>query len=753
MRALAVIWLLASIIAGAQDAGDLFVEKFNAHKTLFPLTEVRLTLNQEKYSPGDTVFFNIYFLTENHLRVAGKEMIEIDLIDQNGQSITHVRAMVEDGEGHNQLVLPQNVLPGYYNVSAYSHWMRNFGTDTFFYRQIEIVEDHVLVPVGLSAISAAPEGGHLVGGVTNRVVIKGSAGFRVEVIDEAGYSIATAQLDSMGYGAIGLVPSASKKYKVAMGSMSVDLPPVNEIGWTLRVRNRSTDPHIQVVVQATPRSDLTNQDHFIILTGRGEAYFSVAFRQGDRDSVVVSIPKSGIGNGVVNASLLNRSGKVLAMRDFFLDPSTHIAASIRFDKSIYTTRENVTAEVWLQDEDGHALRGDFSVAVLNQSVASVGAREFANPRAHAHKDFDLVLNPKGVDWTAILDQSLRKPVYRFTNTIQRTGRAFIKTTGEPVPSASLLMFYLQRQSKVFQTIVLPGGKFGISMLDVTGTDELFYMAQTDRGKLLPELSIAWDTDQVSLQHAGKSVIGNQPDRYAQFVKQSRLIDNSYRVYSKRDELPIGPTSDQFDVGRIGGADIIVDMKDYVAFPTMADLLKEVVPSVLHRTRRGKSIIRIKLDPPNANSPLVIATEDPVYIIDGIATRSTAFFLGLAPTDLRSLKVVKSPSKLAAFGMMGRNGLIVVESKSGDTRQPLLPGDAIVGLSTPFGFPPVSGSLNIPQFRSTVYWNPSVEINGRVAFEFELSDDVGEMMVLIRGLTDQGIPFSAQKTIWVDNNSR
>lgn len=750
MRAIAIIGLLTSICAGAQDAADFFVQRFNTYKARYPATEVHLILNQGKFSPGDTVLFSIYFLTENHLRVAGKELIEIDLVNQNGESITQARAMVEDGEGFNQMVLPLNVRPGYYNISAYSHWMRNFGTDTFFSKQIEIVEDKVLVPVDRSAISAVPEGGHLVSGVTNRLVIKGGAGMQAEVIDESGRAMAATRLDSLGHGAVWLVPRVSKNYKVVMGSESLDVPPVKESGWVLRVENNFTDPNIRLIVQATPRPDLINQDHFIILTGRSEAYFSVAFRQGDRDSVVVSIPKSGIGGGVVHASLLNESGKVMARRDFFMDRASEIVSSIRLAKSLHHSRENVTAEVLLQDQAGNALRGDFSVAVLNKAVSSVADLDLGRP--DSHNDFELVLNPKAVDWPAILDQSLTNPVYRFTNTIQRTGRAFIKATGEPVPSASLLMFYLQRQSKVFQTIVLPGGRFGISMLDVAGADELFYMAQTDRGKLLPELSIEWDSDQVSLTPSDKSEVGGQPDPYAQFVHHCRLINSSYRVYSKSNDPSLGQTNDQFDVGKIGGADIVVDMKNYVAFPTMADLLKEIVPSVLHRIRGGESIIRIKLDPPNANSPLVVATEDPVYIVDGIATRSTAFFLGLTPSDLRYIKVVKSPPKLAAFGVMGRNGLIVVETKSGNARQPAVSDDQIIGLSAPVRFRPVSTVPNIPQFRSTIYWNPAIEINGQAGFEFDLSDDVGEMIIVVRGLTDQGVSFSTQQTIQVLNKT-
>lgn len=57
----------------------------------------------------------------------------------------------------------------------------------------------------------------------------------------------------------------------------------------------------------------------------------------------------------------------------------------------------------------------------------------------------------------------------------------------------------------------------------------------------------------------------------------------------------------------------------------------------------------------------------------------------------------------------------------------------------------------PHFRSTIHWNPSVQVNdsGNIEYEFFLSDDVGEMLFYLEGITEDGIPFSIKKDISVE----
>ena len=156
----------------------------------------------------------------------------------------------------------------------------------------------------------------------------------------------------------------------------------------------------------------------------------------------------------------------------------------------------------------------------------------------------------------------------------------------------------------------------------------------------------------------------------------------------------------------------------------------------------------------------MATGDPLYIIDGIATKNTDFFLSLKPSDLLTVKIVTDPYKLVRFGLLGKNGIVMVQTKMGDAREPLDdPSKLIEGLNRPVNFKARDYS-NVqdhrkPDFRSTIHWNPSIKTdsNGKAMVEFFCSDDVGELKIRIDGLATGGRPFSADYDLEVVINPK
>jgi hypothetical protein len=60
---------------------------------------------------------------------------------------------------------------------------------------------------------------------------------------------------------------------------------------------------------------------------------------------------------------------------------------------------------------------------------------------------------------------------------------------------------------------------------------------------------------------------------------------------------------------------------------------------------------------------------------------------------------------------------------------------------------------IPDFRNTLYWNPSVSFDGvnNIEVEFYTGDDTGNYQIQINGITNTGIPFQAYKTFSVVND--
>ena len=202
----------------------------------------------------------------------------------------------------------------------------------------------------------------------------------------------------------------------------------------------------------------------------------------------------------------------------------------------------------------------------------------------------------------------------------------------------------------------------------------------------------------------------------------------------------------------GGSLVVTMWQDYILFPTMSEFVDEAIRYLLHAKQDHKGIVRIKfLDP--------MATDDPLYIIDGVATKNTAFFLSLKPADVLTVKIVKDYRKLARFGLMGKNGIVMVQTKLGDVREPLDDQSKLIeGLNRPVDFPSIDyldgRDPYIPNFRATIHWAPSIETdaNGNATVEFYCSDDVGTLSIRIDGLATGGKPFSAVHSLEVNLDS-
>jgi hypothetical protein len=200
------------------------------------------------------------------------------------------------------------------------------------------------------------------------------------------------------------------------------------------------------------------------------------------------------------------------------------------------------------------------------------------------------------------------------------------------------------------------------------------------------------------------------------------------------------------------ADDLILFEEYKLFPTMTETIKEIINPLRTITIGKKKEVKIK----SLNKAR--ATGEPLYIIDGIATKNTDFFLSLKTSDLIFIKIFRNSKKLARLGFIGKNGIVMVQTKLGNAREPLNKSNLITGLQMPvrFSAPNYDKGVKslIPDFRSTIFWAPSIstDANGNAQVAFYTSDDVGSLEIRIDGFSKNGEPFTAFRTIEVVNGS-
>jgi len=772
---------ITSFVWVDEDFIRVFTEKFENYSKRHKQVKVHLFFNQEKYSPGDTAFYKAHFLTDALQLLPGKQILNLELYNQDGKIVQHQSFSVRDGVGANQVVLSKDITPGIYLVVAYSDWMKNFSSDLFYHKQITITGQKKisLVPSAVvSAISFYPEGGRFIEGVSNKVVVRSPGAKQVQVFNDNGQVLSEFSLDDQGLGSFLITPESDKLYfaKINGQAQQFRLPAAVSDGLTLQLTHGVNSEPLKLVITAPSKSNLRNQDLYVMVLAQSKLNYSVPIRLGNEETHQLLLPRKNLPEGVAQLYVLNGKGTVLAERLVFIGNQSQIQIAVSTDKVSYHAREKIQVEIVVNDESGNPISTDLAVSVLNKKLfpdqASLPLSDellltsdfyqsdtsFEIDRSKASWPFTLdnyLITQKWnrFQWSNVLASTNSNFKYGFRNTLSVDGLALDGSTGRPVPDSTLINVFLQDQMMGYEIYTQREGQFELPFLfDFWGDDHLFYLTEI-RNKEISNANLIIKRDSLAISTGFSFVEETSNDSYGEFKFKKGLIDRSFSFYTneneqKNTELPNPNAAFEEEMF---GADVSINVEEYVIFPTMEELIREVIPSLLHRKVAGKSIIRVML-----SDASVITTGDPLFIIDGVMSKNSPYFLSLKPSEILTVKIVKDINKLQRFGAIGKNGIVLVQTKKPDSENLTKLSNIIQvkGLSKPIEFrsPSYSTKSNtrIPDFRSTLYWNTSLKTDsrGKVSFNFYASDDIGPLEIKLEGITAKGNAFSTQSKVEV-----
>jgi hypothetical protein len=184
------------------------------------------------------------------------------------------------------------------------------------------------------------------------------------------------------------------------------------------------------------------------------------------------------------------------------------------------------------------------------------------------------------------------------------------------------------------------------------------------------------------------------------------------------------------------------LDDYQRFPTMEDVMREYVPEVMVKekgNRRGLFVLNRRNE--------AYFEDDPLVIIDGTPITATHRIIAMPATGVKTLEVVAHRYRLGPASFDGIVSLRTVKGQlAGLEPDPGAYAFDFEGLQAPRDFyTPVyqsstQGNNRIPDFRNVLYWQPSMEVSsaGDHHVEFYTSDESGTFIIVVQGLTSEGI---------------
>ena len=135
--------LLLLIICQAEAQSD-FPRVMNHQLNTYILQNIQeklyLQTNSAQYCPGDTIWFKSSLVNAiNHTPVAIEQLFYVDLISPGNKVISHRIFQLNNGLSQGYLSLPPQLLPGSYQLIAYTNYMRNYDPDFIYQKPIELI--------------------------------------------------------------------------------------------------------------------------------------------------------------------------------------------------------------------------------------------------------------------------------------------------------------------------------------------------------------------------------------------------------------------------------------------------------------------------------------------------------------------------------------------------------------------------------------------------------------------------------------
>lgn len=179
------------------------------------------------------------------------------------------------------------------------------------------------------------------------------------------------------------------------------------------------------------------------------------------------------------------------------------------------------------------------------------------------------------------------------------------------------------------------------------------------------------------------------------------------------------------------------VKNYAAMTELKEFLREVIPFVQVKERKGKAQFRI------LNTDKSFFSEAPMFIVDGWLMSDISGVLDIEMEDIIRVDIYRAKQELKKkFGVAGKNGVIAIYTNNkeiGAKKAKKLP--KLNFRETPvlqkFMLAPITGE-RLPDFRSLVYYNENSTLeNGSAKVSFPHSDDMGTFIIFVKGQDDKG----------------
>lgn len=808
LKSCAFLFALLCLIAQPVAAQDTTSIAFVSRKAItslasqlksFPQEKIYLHTDKPYYAAGERIWFRAHLVhSVMHTPYNLSRYVYVELVDGKKEVVYRKKLYPMSGMYCGQMDLSTDLPEGWYTLRSYTSFMQNVGEAYFFSRPVYIGNNLKEQKKAVAAtksrgqeetfeVSFHPEGGNLIPGTAQRVVIRAVNGTGLEtevsgrIVDDTQQEVAVFPFTVNGLGVVTFEPRAGRRYTAVCENKegrtrSFPLPAVAASGVALTARLQ--DSLLYVAFNAAYPAAVSDT-LLLLVHQRGLPVFQTYFEPGRQ---ALTVPVNGLSDGVLQLVLYNRNLDILSERQLFLLGQDLVTVKVSTDKPVFRRRDAVKVSVQLLDQQGNPIPGDFSISVTDDADVAIDPNaetilsrlllqsEFSQPLDRPNHYLNQQGRSNGNNTLDLLMMALPWERYRLADVfkgnmarcdafpVERggaiSGRLLAYPTGRAIAGNKISLF-IQRLKHVDVQETDKNGRFYFEGFEFPDSTVVMLSAEKGLGNFR---DLVVDPDSFPPVKSALPV----PESFVVDAALTNFMNKSRSKYAQENGLITIDLAEVEVVARKQqedrmqklrferGASYMMPSKTFSGdeiqeYNSLLDLLITVAGVTLNQDGTG----------------ILIRNASPAIYVDNVQRDMTELTY-ILPSEVEFIDVLKDPTDLAMLGAQGTNGAVCIFLKRGErAARSSEPGNhqaffRPLGYCVPVVFPqpdynkPEVRMNGIPDLRSTIYWHPAIvcDNEGKATVEFFMADNTGTCTMILEGVTPQGKPFRYQGNLTV-----
>lgn len=750
--------------------------------------------DREIYFLGDTIWLSCYLLDgKTHSPAKDDQNLYIDIIDSLGVILKSDVFPVYKGFSEGNIPLTDTLLIGSVVFRAYTNYLRNFGDDWFFYQSLTVERTKNSFEIGNEIntenntpdvepiVRFFPEGGILLENSPNVVGIKitdkNGKGINTNgtIIDEKNRTIAEFKTGYKGLGKFNFYPNAGKRYTVVLNAF----PKVKVSFWEpeksgIKIQVYDRDEEFLYLGVFSNSKNLFLKKYTLACMNRGEVLFYREVKPTEND-YGVKIEKDKFGDGINRLVLLNDELNPVSERLYFNNNIKTNLIDIAIPETVFSNRSRIELKL-TPDKKFFTDSSRVSIAVVNEnSLNAYGEPQNIlsqlfldsellgqidsplgffrdEPEISSEQKLDLLMVTHGWSnyiWNKVTDMKEEQFTHPVTAGFDIQGVVTNLWNKKRVENSEVLLTVKNDSLFTFWETTDMEGRFTFKHIHLSDSAEVTLQARKSNES---------ENTQVKLTPLRFDSPGFSPVKFNRFFRSNTIPLELYRrnYYARLAEKEFESDNDAILIEEVEVTADAPQREEEVMFSQIYSK-----PDVMIKTTDADFMYPDLAKFLFAKAPLFFGSKmpvsmnagrQPVIYVDGVIYEDPNVpFPPLAISSIERVDIIdrNNPTGMALLGVRGSNGGIFIYTKRGvpdEVRETYLKGviqQKIKGFSKYREFySPIYTEENSnsekPDYRTTLYWNPSVKMeNGAATVSFFTSDDIARFKVLVEGITKTG----------------